>query len=83
MKGIKSDDFDARLAVVKSMKEALLEDICCPFCQGRLRLHPNETVGVEIKSVKLGCICGQRFPIFNYIPRFVRTDGYVRSFSFE
>jgi len=37
----------------------------------------------EIKEGELSCQCKRSYPIKNYIPRFIETDKYVNSFSFE
>lgn len=37
----------------------------------------------EVKAGYLASDCGRKFKIANFIPRFVRDDEYVKSFSFE
>ena len=65
------------------MKRDLVTILCCPSCKGQLELLVNETGKGEIKEGALLCKCGKRFKISAYIPRFVDTDTYTDSFSFE
>lgn len=65
------------------MKSDLVKILCCPICKGSLELLVNETDKGEIKEGALLCKCGKRFKISAYIPRFVDTDAYANSFSFE
>ena len=38
----------------------------------------------EVKEGSLLCdSCGTRYPILNYVPRFVPADAYVGSFTFQ
>jgi SAM-dependent methyltransferase len=52
----------------------LLALLCCPECRHELQ---------QVDSALLCAACEARYPIRRGIPRFVRDDGYVRSFSFE
>jgi SAM-dependent methyltransferase len=45
----------------------------CPDCKGEL--SPAEGA--------LQCACGRRWPVVRSVPRFVPSDAYVASFSFE
>lgn len=55
-------------------KEELFEVFACPECKTSLnRTKPDE----------LACPNGHTFPIVRNIPRFVGSDAYVGSFSFE
>lgn len=66
------------------MKEKMLQWLCCPHCGGELALKAVETREAgEIKSGLLACPQAHTYPIHNFIPRFVTTDGYVKNFSFE
>ena len=42
-----------------------------------------EIANDEIKMGILNCKCGNSYPIYNYIPRFVASDKYTKTFSFE
>ena len=49
-----------------------------------LDLRTDSAENSEIKEGRLTCSrCGKFFPIKNFIPRFVDTDEYLDSFSFE
>jgi 2-polyprenyl-3-methyl-5-hydroxy-6-metoxy-1,4-benzoquinol methylase len=65
------------------MKKELLSWICCPYCQGGLDLFVASQQDGEIKEGELSCHCGKTYPIKRFIPRFVDSDLYVGSFSFE
>ena len=65
------------------MKKELLEILRCPSCKGNLKLQVDESENSRIKEGGLSCNCGNKFKITKYIPRFVASDGYVNSFSFE
>lgn len=66
------------------MKTKLLTILCCPYCKGALELKVEKVMSGEIKEGTLWCkICNKIYPIKNFIPRFVKSDKYVRSFSFE
>lgn len=66
------------------MKISLLGFIVCPNCHHRLQLKTKAAVSQEIKTGQLICSgCHRRYPIINFIPRFVKTDKYVGNFSFE
>ena len=66
------------------MKKRLLDFIVCPDCKGDLTL---EAVTIENEEIKTGTVvcsrCNKQFYIRDFIPRFVDTDKYVDSFSFE
>lgn len=56
----------------------------CPDCSGRLSLRVSSRVGNEIEDGSLTCKrCGKSFIISRFIPRFVSSDQYTRSFSFQ
>ncbi len=65
------------------MKDELHERLCCPKCKASLRLEGAQRSGAEVQSGYLVCECGNRYPIRNFIPRFVTSDSYARNFSFE
>jgi len=65
------------------MKESLLKILACPVCKNDLNLAVERSDG-EIIEGKLTCPdCHNDYPVRNYIPRFVRSDRYVQSFSME
>ncbi|MBI3399375.1 MAG: methyltransferase domain-containing protein [Deltaproteobacteria bacterium] len=66
------------------MKEKILNFLACPECGGMFDLKVAAMEDLEIKDGCLSCKnCGKAFPIKDFIPRFVDTDKYVDSFSFE
>lgn len=66
------------------MKRRLLDFLVCPDCGNELDLKTDLMEGSEIKEGSLSCSkCKREFPIRDFIPRFVDTDKYVDSFSFE
>ena len=65
------------------MKKDIVHLLACPFCKGELTLQVDQYDSNEVKEGSLLCECGKRYPIKRYIPRFVDTDNYVESFSFE
>src|SRR5512137_579366 len=52
--------------------------VVCPHCHEPLRPFPLEPEGVVSCSG-----CRRSYRTVRGVPRFVETDGYVRSFSFE
>ena len=66
------------------MKKWVLELLCCPACRGEIELQEETQKADEIESGYLQCLqCGNAYKIYNFIPRFVSSDHYVNSFSFE
>lgn len=64
------------------MRPELLSILGCPDCGGVLR--PRTQAAGDLTSGRLSCgRCGAAFPIVQSIPRFVISDEYVQSFSFE
>lgn len=64
------------------MKKEFLYLLACPDCKTRLELQDDP--GDVISSGTLSCVqCRTTFRIERSIPRFVSSDSYVRSFSFE
>jgi len=66
--------------------EKLLDILVCPTCSVHLDLTNKlvEEEGLKIKKGLLVCKrCGRSSRIKDYIPRFVVTDDYVDTFSFE
>jgi len=66
------------------LKTTLLGFLRCPDCHGKLSLVVSCESQGEIEQGSLMCqTCSQAFPIIRFIPRFVSSDEYVRSFSAE
>jgi len=70
------------------MKKEMLDILACPKCKAALSLTADEPEkgtadDAEIKEGTLRCETGHRFPVVDYIPRFVASDEYAASFSFE
>src|SRR5690349_12990091 len=59
------------MALVKN--PTLFDTLACPVCHAPLTVHGDV----------LRCSGAHVFPVVGDIPRFVRTDDYVDSFSFE
>lgn len=59
------------------MRESLLEFLVCPHCSGDLNLIKTVQADSEIKEGFLSCQeCDERYPIINYIPRFLSKAHY-------
>ena len=65
------------------MREDLLRVLACPKDGSDLEIRAPRRVDGEIESGTLVCERSHEFPILRYIPRFVPSDYYVRSFSME
>jgi SAM-dependent methyltransferase len=66
------------------MRTRLADILACPDCHVALRLEARACDGEETVSGALTCSrCGKAFPIERGVPRFVPTDSYASSFSFE
>ena len=65
------------------MKPELLNFLRCPACKSKLSLIIRSSEGKEIKEGLLECFCQKKYKIYNFIPRFVDSDDYLKSFSFE
>lgn len=65
------------------MKKRLLDILVCPACHNGLHLEIEEVLQDEIISGVLICACAKEYKIVNGIPRFVKSDEYLKSFSFE
>ncbi len=65
------------------MKLKTLEILRCPVCKEKLKLNKPVYEKQEIKEGELICKRGCVYQIRNFIPRFVKSDKYVSSFSFE
>ena len=67
-----------------NLKTSLLKFLRCPDCHSELSVVILRESEGEIERGSLVCRnCGQVFPIVRFIPRFVSSDAYVRSFSAE
>ena len=68
----------------KRMKESIIGSLYCPECREILECEVSRIERGEIKEGALICNnCFKRYPIRNYIPRFVEEDNYASSFGFE
>jgi SAM-dependent methyltransferase len=66
------------------MRDGLLPLLVCSECNGSLSMTVESSEGNEVKAGLLKCkSCPAVFPIVDFIPRFVSSDKYVRSFSAE
>ena len=66
------------------MKHRLLDMLVCPECQVALKLESVEEESGQIRTCFLHCTeKGCKYPITNFVPRFVDTDKYVDSFSIQ
>jgi SAM-dependent methyltransferase len=63
------------------LKRALLTWLRCPVCH--TCLETGTDLRDEIDSGHLTCTSGHRFPIVRGVPRFVSSDAYTESFSYE
>src|SRR5690349_11042884 len=64
------------------MKAEYLEFLCCPDCRGNLALISDVVDNNRIREGHLQCAeCSTRFPIRNYVPRFVVNQTYAASFG--
>jgi len=62
------------------MKRALLEWLRCPACSSSLEASSSEE---DVVDGRLLCANNHLFPIRRGIPRFVASDAYTQSFSYE
>lgn len=66
------------------MKKRLIEVLRCPECGERFELEDAVLESEEIKTGKLICQgCTSKYPVVNFIPRFVGDDNYARGFGFQ
>jgi SAM-dependent methyltransferase len=67
-----------------NLKKSLLAFLRCPDCDGKLSLAVSRESDGEIERGSLTCqACRQAFPIIRFVPRFVSSDEYARSFSVQ
>ncbi len=66
------------------MKTFFGSRLVCPFCKTSLTLQVASRTGDEVIEGALECRdCRRSYPVRGGIPRFVKNDSYVSSFSFE
>ncbi len=66
------------------MTPELLNWICCPACKSELTLTAATIAEHGVEEGALACrVCAISYPITRGVPRFVQSDGYVQSFSYE
>jgi SAM-dependent methyltransferase len=62
------------------VKRTFLQWLRCPGCGAQLSADSDATT---IESGTLRCARGHQFPIVRGVPRFVASDAYTQSFSYE
>ncbi|MBV9894099.1 MAG: methyltransferase domain-containing protein [Chloroflexi bacterium] len=62
------------------MKRSLLAWLRCPICLATLE---PDSAKQEIIEGRLTCANAHRFPVRRGVPRFVQSDAYTQSFSYE
>lgn len=66
------------------VKASLMQYLACPSCMGALDLEVEAGDEREIERGRLRCCqCAAGYPIVNWIPRFVPSDAYAQSFSYQ
>src|SRR3989338_5101738 len=65
------------------MKTKLLDIFICPNCKNELKLKIDKIEVEEVIEGELICKNFHSYPIIKSIPRFVSSDKYVDSFSYE
>lgn len=66
------------------MHRDLLEFLACPTCQQSLAVLVEREEDSDIHTGALTCArCAARYPIVNFVPRFVPADNYSKSFGFQ
>lgn len=66
------------------MTRRILALLCCPSCRGDLELRESAGDAERVERGALVCrTCGRLYAIERGVPRFVQSDGYLGSFSFE
>jgi len=66
------------------MKRTMINKIICPNCKSKLDIKSDIIEHGEIKEGRISCnTCASEFLIQHFIPRFVATDQYADTFSFE
>lgn len=66
------------------MKPELLKILCCPDCKGDLSLSEARESAGEIEQGQLVCgACARRYPIIDFVPRFVHAENYANNFGFQ
>lgn len=65
----------------------LLAVLCCPHCRSELALHDRAACAHDATATETGVLvcqgCHSRYPVERGVPRFVPSDGYVGSFSYQ
>jgi 2-polyprenyl-3-methyl-5-hydroxy-6-metoxy-1,4-benzoquinol methylase len=66
------------------MRLEILQLLRCPQCAGRLALGTARTIDGRVESGSLLCASGaHRYPVRNFIPRFVTEANYADNFGFQ
>lgn len=65
------------------MHVSFANQLVCPVCQGIFAIQIAKAEGDVVTSGTLACACGEVYAIRDGVPRFVKTDDYVDTFSFQ
>jgi SAM-dependent methyltransferase len=66
------------------VREELLRWLRCLACKRDLRIEAKESEGEHVVTGELVCAsCSARYPVVRGVPRFVGTDLYTGSFSYQ
>ena len=65
------------------MNPSLLDILACPKCKADLTLTSSELMDGRVRTGHLECRAGHRFPVAEFIPRFVPDDQYAASFGMQ
>lgn len=66
------------------MKIKTLDILICPDCKGSFSLSEEIQENNDIQIGSLNCsVCGTRYAVRDFVPRFTRADEYASTFSFE
>ena len=60
-----------------------MEILVCPACRGKLELTDAVMKEDEIYTGNLVCNCGEKYPIIEFVPRFVPYTNYSDSFGLQ
>ena len=66
------------------MRERLMDILVCPEDRNPLELLNPQYASGEIETASLRCVlCGKKYPVVHFIPRFVGEDNYAEIFGFQ
>lgn len=61
----------------------LIERLACPQCGLKLALHEPQHHGDRIRSGSLACERDHRYPVVEFVPRFVPQSNYANNFGLQ